>query len=210
MFLKTTLMRVVIEAQENSPHAFSAVPAWLLQFINPKDTRFDSRNYRQYLANNYNFDTVEQIPALPGKKFVYAHMLATHPPFTFTPTGAFRVTFLDSPEAYRDQVQFAEVRIIQMVKVLLAKSTIPPVIVIQGDHAYTSNLPIKPRILNAYYLPGNGAQKLYPNITPVNTFRLILNTYFGGNYPMLPDNSYWLDKSFPGGSKLLAKSCVHN
>jgi hypothetical protein len=209
MFLKTTLMRVLIEAQENSPQAFSAVPAWLLQFINPKDTRFDSRNYRQYLQNIYNFEMVEKIPAIPGKKFVYAHLLATHPPFTFTPTGAFRVTFLDSPEAYRDQVQFAEVRIIQMVKAILAKSTIPPVIILQGDHAYTTNLDVKPRILNAYYLPGNGAQKLYPDITPVNTFRLILNTYFGGNYPMLPDNSYWLDKSFPGGSKLLEKSCVH-
>ncbi len=209
MLLKTTLMRVLIEAQENSPQAFSAVPAWLLQFINPKDTRFDSRNYRQYLQNIYNFDTIEKIPAIPGKKFVYAHLLATHPPFTFTPTGAFRVTFLDSPEAYADQVQFAEVRLIQMVKAILAKSTTPPIIIIQGDHAYTTNLDIKARILNAYYLPGNAAQKLYPDITPVNTFRLILNAYFGGNYPMLPDNSYWLDKSFPGGSKLLAKTCVH-
>jgi hypothetical protein len=185
------------------------VPAWLLQFINPKDTRFDSRNYRAYQANLYNFDTIEKIPTLPGKKFVYAHLLATHPPFTFTPTGAFRVTFIDSPEAYRDQVMFAEVRLIQMVKALLAKSTVPPIIVIQGDHAYTTDMPVKPRILNAYYLPGNGAQKLYPSITPVNTFRLILNTYFGGNYPMLPDNSYWLDKSFPGGEKLLQNSCVH-
>jgi len=209
MFLDTTLMRVIIETQENSPQVFSKVPAWLLQFINPKDTRFDSRNYRAYQANLYNFDTIEKIPTLPGKKFVYAHLLATHPPFTFTPTGAFRVTFLDSPEAYRDQVMFAEVRLVQMVKALLAKSTVPPIIVIQGDHAYTTDMPIKPRILNAYYLPGNGAQKLYPSITPVNTFRLILNTYFGGNYPMLPDNSYWLDKSFPGGEKLLENSCVH-
>jgi len=209
MFLKTTLMRVLIEAQENSPQAFSAVPAWLLQFINPKDTRFDSRNYRQYLQNIYNFETIEKIPAIPGKKFVYAHLLATHPPFTFTPTGAFRVTFLDSPEAYRDQVMFAEVRVIQMVKAILAKSSVPPIIIIQGDHAYTTNLDVKSRILNAYYLPGNGAQKLYPNITPVNTFRLLFNTYFGGNYPLLPDNSYWLDKSFPGGSKQLQNTCVN-
>jgi hypothetical protein len=121
------------------------------------------------------------------------------------------MNFVDSPEAYVDQVKYANIRLIQLVKDLLAKSTIPPIIIIQADHGYTMpyDLAIKPRILNAYYLPGNGAQKLYPIITPVNTFRLIFNTYFGGNYPLLPDNSYWLDKSFPGGSKLLAKSCVH-
>ncbi len=211
MFLKTTLIRAAIDAQENSPQAFSALPAWLIQFINPKDTRFDSRNYRQYLQNIYDFETIEKIPAIPGKKFLYAHMLTTHPPFTFTPTGAFRMNFVDSPEAYVDQVKYANIRLIQLVKDLLAKSTIPPIIIIQADHGYTMpyDLAIKPRFLNAYYLPGNGAQKLYPNITLVNTFRLIFNTYFGGNYPLLPDNSYWLDKSFPGGSKLLAKSCVH-
>jgi hypothetical protein len=209
MFFKTTMMRVMIEAQENSPQAFSTLPAWIIQFINPKDTRFDSRNYRQYQANLYNFDMIEKIPGIPGKKFVYAHLLATHPPFTFTPTGGFRDIFQDTPEAYRDQVQYVEIRQIQMVKTLLAKSTNPPVIIIQGDHGYSTNPENLPRILNAYYLPGNRAQKLYPSITPVNTFRLILNTYFGGNYSMLPDNSYWLDRSFPGGSKLLPKSCVH-
>ena len=209
MFFETTMMRVVIEAQQNSPTAFSALPAWLIQLINPKDTRFDSRNYRQYEELIYNFDTIEKIPALPGKKFVYAHMLVTHPPFTFTPTGAFRIQFQDTPEGYRDQVMYAEVRLIQLVKALLAKSTVPPIIIIQGDHAYSTNYEILPRILNAYYLPGNGAQKLYPSITPVNTFRLILNTYFGGNYSMLPDHSYWLDKSFPGGYKLLQNTCVH-
>jgi hypothetical protein len=209
MFFKTTMMRVIIEAQENSPQAFSAMPAWLIQFINPKDTRFDSRNYREYQAILYNYDMIEKIPEIPGKKFVYAHLLATHPPFTFTPTGAFRDIFQDTPEAYRDQVQYAEIRLIQIVKTLLAKSTNPPVIIIQGDHGYSTNPENLPLILNAYYLPGNGAQKIYPSITPVNTFRLVLDSYFGGNYPMLPDHSYWLDKSLPGGSKLLAKSCVH-
>jgi hypothetical protein len=32
---------------------------------------------------------------------------------------------------------------------------------------------------------------LYPTITPVNTFRLIFNAYFGGNYEMLEDISYF-------------------
>jgi hypothetical protein len=45
-------------------------------------------------------------------------------------------------------------------------------------------------ILNAYYLPGVDSDLIYPSISPVNTFRLILNTYFGADLPLLPDESY--------------------
>jgi len=32
---------------------------------------------------------------------------------------------------------------------------------------------------------------LYPTISPVNTFRLVFNKYFGGKYDMLKDVSYF-------------------
>ena len=48
----------------------------------------------------------------------------------------------------------------------------------------------KLRILNAYYLPGDLRTRPYPSITPVNTFRLILNDYFGAELPLLPDRTY--------------------
>ncbi len=46
-------------------------------------------------------------------------------------------------------------------------------------------------ILNAYFLPGEGAVELYKEITPVNTFRLILNRYFGTDLKLLEDRSYF-------------------
>jgi hypothetical protein len=45
-------------------------------------------------------------------------------------------------------------------------------------------------ILNAYYLPGTGQAGLYPSITPVNSFRVVFNAYFGTDLPILPDRSY--------------------
>ncbi len=45
------------------------------------------------------------------------------------------------------------------------------------------------KILNAYYLPGHN-DLLYPTISPVNTFRLIFDTYLGADYPLLKDISY--------------------
>ena len=45
-------------------------------------------------------------------------------------------------------------------------------------------------ILNAYYLPGYDGD-LYATISPVNSFRLVFNSYFGGEYDMLEDVSYY-------------------
>ena len=45
-------------------------------------------------------------------------------------------------------------------------------------------------ILNAYHLPDGGAARLYPTISPVNTFRVILDRYFGARHDLLPDRSY--------------------
>jgi hypothetical protein len=42
-------------------------------------------------------------------------------------------------------------------------------------------------ILNALYLPNGGGEALYGSITPVNTFRLILQRYFQGDIDLLPD-----------------------
>ena len=51
-------------------------------------------------------------------------------------------------------------------------------------------------ILNAYYFPGKKYQSLYSRISPVNSFRVILNDYFGAALPLLPDRKllfHWTD-----------------
>lgn len=79
-----------------------------------------------------------------------------------------------------------------MIDAILAKSSVPPIIVLQGDHApqLLTEGYNKHKILNAYYLPDGNVDWLYPTITPVNTFRVILDEYFGEELPLLPDNIY--------------------
>ena len=45
-------------------------------------------------------------------------------------------------------------------------------------------------ILNAYYVNDQAKKDLYETITPVNSFRIIFNNYFGTKYPLLEDKSY--------------------
>jgi hypothetical protein len=46
-------------------------------------------------------------------------------------------------------------------------------------------------IFNAYYFYDKNYRLLTPDISPVNSFRVILNQYFGMNLPLLENRSYF-------------------
>jgi hypothetical protein len=87
------------------------------------------------------------------------------------------------------------------VDAILANSSRPPIIIIQGDHGPgahlvwssvdKSNVPERMAILNAYYFPDGDYKGLYPSISPVNSFRVVLNKYFGTNMGLLPGKHYF-------------------
>jgi hypothetical protein len=67
-------------------------------------------------------------------------------------------------------------------------------VVIQGDHgAFGVSPEDRMKILNAFYLPEGGDALIYDEITPVNTFRVIFNYYFGSSLPLLEDKSFHSD-----------------
>jgi hypothetical protein len=150
----------------------------------------------------HTIDTLKKIPnSVPSPKFIYAHLLIPHEPFVFSPTGDYvpdRTTAEGRIAGYRDAVTFIDSAMLDVVDNIIAKSKIPPIIVIQGDHGpqeYT--IPYQHmRILNAYYLPG-ATNLLYPSITPVNTFRVILDSTFGQHLPLLEDASWFSPHSTP-------------
>ena len=164
--------------------------------------------------------TLEHLPdaaQIAGPKLVIAHILIPHPPFVFgaqgephDPPRKFSIddsndflafgTQEEYLQGYRDQVQFISASMQKVIEGILAVSPTPPVIIIQGDHGpglFTdyrdiqhTNLIERFSILNAYYFPGASSSQLYPGITPVNTFRVLFNTYFGTHYPLLEDHNY--------------------
>lgn len=211
IFLRTTVMRVLIEETEYSPDKFKNLPTPVLELINPRFNRNNSIIKQIFQRNLYDLHVMENISRLPGKKFVYAHLLVTHPPFAFTSSGELKMDTLDTIQSYADQVTYANKRMLTIIKNILAGSKTPPVIILQGDHGHSiDNLKDVGtfKILNAYYLPGNGKDKLYSQITPVNSFRLIFSNYFNLDYPLLPDQSIWINPTFPGGYKIAPQTCV--
>jgi hypothetical protein len=78
------------------------------------------------------------------------------------------------------------------------------IIIIQSDHGleFQENKSYENRshqkmfkhgmtILNAYYFPNNDYKNLYDNITPVNTFRIVFNSYFNTSFELLNDTNYY-------------------
>ena len=153
------------------------------------DTLFQNPRQESYERILFEFDQLGKSPSLPGPKFVFIHIMAPHSfPFIFKADGGFELSSSVDP-ALGNELLFLNKRTLEAVQAIIAQSTNPPIIIIQGDHGLDTE--VRMANLNAYYFPNDGAKVLYPTISPVNTFRLVLNTYFGQNLPLLPDVSYY-------------------
>ncbi|HEX6036301.1 MAG TPA: sulfatase-like hydrolase/transferase [Anaerolineales bacterium] len=151
----------------------------------------------------FDLKKLQELPALPGPKFVFAHLVIPHQPFVFGPHGEPLVipekvhkgqtyyTESDYRSGYINQITFINDRIIRVVQSIIENSSVAPIIIIQGDHGPSHyDTATRMGILNAYYLP-NAQPALYAEITPVNSFRLLFNTYFGEELRLLEDVSYY-------------------
>ncbi len=161
----------------------------------------------------FQFRQLQRLPSVPGRKFVFAHILLPHPPYVFDANGNMVVTKTaqTEPEAqlYSDQLKFANSQVKQVVDSLLAgPPESDPIIIIMGDEGpflcrnvdcvdpSVRRLGIRFGVLAAYYLPDQPAGFFPADHTHVNTFRMIFDAYFGANLPPLPDRSYdWPDNA---------------
>jgi len=104
---------------------------------------------------------------------------------------------------YIRQIPYINRRIMESVEKIISNSSEPPIIVIQADHGpgsmldwnnsdpENSVLVERSSILNAIYVPEQMRRFLYPNMTPVNTFRIILKHGFGQPLELQPDKTYY-------------------
>jgi hypothetical protein len=191
MLVRTTAISAILDAQTK----------WFHPVADALDTR-----KAHVIRELFVLDKLPSLAIEEGPKFVYAHILIPHPPFVFssegininfpgndgaTPVGP---TPKDYATGYRNQLEYINNRILPILEQIISDSKNPPIIILQGDHGVD---PKRSFILNAYYLPDDGTESLYQTITPVNTFRFVLNQYFQGDYPLLADINYASNDSSP-------------
>jgi len=156
-------------------------------------------------ANRYTLNKLKEIPSVSGPKFVYAHVLCPHTPFSFGRNGQ-EVSYLAAhnwkdKRYYLDQYIFISNQIKELVENIIKKSKQPPIIIIQSDHGPRPqfdnvatkneifNIPEDEmfKIFNAYFLPYGGERLLTTDTSPINTFRIIFNYYFKDNFELLEE-----------------------
>jgi hypothetical protein len=166
----------------------------------------------------YNFDTLAKIPQIPGPKFVFAHIVAPHPPFvigdhgqhteppysfTFNDGDNFPGTSADYIIGYKNKLEYTNAELKKTIDAIISQSEIPPIILIQADHgpglltdfSSSANTCLEERfsIFAAYYLPNLDHNPLPDEFTPVNLFRIIFNEYFNTNLPLLENRSFFYE-----------------
>jgi len=162
--------------------------------------------YRQ--RTRYDLNSFDELVNLPSPKFVFLHIIAPHLPYGLDENGNNIVPDqVDNLTGYTNQAKFISKAILPKLQKLITESDVPPVIIIQGDHGRPEGDPKDlMTILNAYYMPGHTDQ-LYPSISPVNSFRVVLNSYFGTNLPLLKDISYFSPISRNYDFSVMPNSC---
>lgn len=115
-------------------------------------------------------------------------------------------------ELYTNQLRWTNQRILDLVdRALDVPEGEEPVIILQADEgpypprfgrapeafdwledATPDEILQKYGILNAMHLPGVDAEAagVHDRMSPVNTFRVVFNEYFGSELPLLPDRVY--------------------
>ena len=157
---------------------------------------------------------IENIGVRERPTYVFTHFILPHDPYVFAPDGRC-LTRAESiargrMQGYVGQVAYARRLIEQLVTALQAEGRPRPIILIQADEgpilprarfqtrdqripwqdAAPEKLRLKSGILNAYYFPGGDYGQLRPDITPVNSYRVLFNRFFGADFPLLPDRIY--------------------
>lgn len=178
-------------------------------------TWFDFRRERIL----YAFEHVADAADVTEPTFSFVHVLAPHWPFIFDsdgtpvepPRGIGSRTDYEYDEfidGYRNQLLYVNELLMASIDEILSHSATPPVIILQADHGPDARLdfdwnieetylPERMSILNALYLPGQEDIDLYPAITPVNAFRVVLNRYFGADLELLADRSFFSEWDHP-------------
>lgn len=174
-------------------------------------TRFKSKSalrkltyaYKENNENIYSLTWGQAAKRSSQPKFVYTHLELPHYPYYYDKNGN-EQPFEKLTEgnqvnkaAYVEYLQYSNTQLLKLVDHILQSSPSPPVIVLMGDHGFRHfTEPVEKKYyfnnLSAVYLPDGNYKQLPDSLTSVNLFRILLNTAYKQQLPLLKDSSIYL------------------
>lgn len=134
--------------------------------------------------------------------FLYAHLEMPHFPYFFDENGnpysdeaIYTDSLITDKKKFAGYISYTNKKAEELVTSILKRSGGNDIIIIQSDHNIAdmdwSRKNDAFRNYSAFYFPDRDYKQLYAGMSNVNTFRVILNKYFGQQLPLLPDKSFY-------------------
>lgn len=136
-------------------------------------------------------------------RFIYTHLMMPHYPYFFDKNGkrtdpeiALEGNQVKQKE-YIEYLQYSNKKFIELFDYILSNSKKPPVIIFMADHGFrhfTKEVDHKYYFMNfnAVYLPDKRYEKFYKTMSAVNEFRVVFNSQFNQQLPLLKDSTSYL------------------
>jgi hypothetical protein len=165
------------------------------------------KNFRRSnLYNNIEVDSLTRDVCLKKDtrpKFVYAHLSMPHHPYFLDRNGKEAVyntilnNYVLNKNAYIEYLLYTNKKLLQLVDHIQQASARPPIIILMSDHGFrqfsdSTDKKYYFMNLNAVYFPDGNYTGFYEGMSNVNQFRVILNTEFRQQLPLLKDSTVFL------------------
>lgn len=133
-------------------------------------------------------------------RFVYTHLVMPHRPYYFDSTGAplpldtLTEEFGKNIPAFNSYLKYCNKELLSLVRTIKVKSPQPPIIILMSDHGFReftdqTDSSYQFHTLNAIYFPDSNYRQLYKGMSNVNQFRVLFNSQFGQQFPLLKDST---------------------
>jgi hypothetical protein len=175
---------------------------------------------------DYKFEQLAELAGQQRPTFVLAHFLLPHEPYVYRSDCSHRTPYWPSRDngpdsakvtkAYIEQISCLNRKLETVITSWQARSIVPPIIVLQGDHGHGRtgrHLPelaaLRPAqvadrtsVFAAYLVPGVSGG-VPTGVTPINGMRFMLREGFGADLPPVTDQTYWSAFDTPNALKPL-------
>ena len=164
-------------------------------------------------VHNFQLAHIAQAKLEKRPLFTFCHICCPHSPYVYDRRGPLPQRVPDDEATsrhYVEQLRYLNGRVLELIDAINRTSGREAVIILQADHGSDDlglppsndpeRLPDHPNerqlfermsIFAAYRCPAAVRERLYPTMTPVNSFRLLFGGLFGDEYPPLPDRSLY-------------------